>query len=184
MYGLVNKAIESLIRSRYGDDHWLRIERGAGIEIPQFIGMDAYPDEVTYALVGAASAELAVPAAELLEALGEYWTRYTASEGYGELLGLGGSTFKEFLLNLHNLHTHVALSFPNLTPPSFWCTDVTDGSARLHYHSTRDGLAPMVVGLLRGLGTRFDTEVDVVHDRRREAGAAHDEFQVTFRPRR
>lgn len=180
MYGLVNRAIEDMIRSEHGDETWHRVKERAGVEVDVFVSMQGYPDEVSYKLVGAASEVLGQPAASLLEAFGVHWTLYTAREGYGDLLRMGGSTFKEFMLNLHVLHTRVALSFPDLEPPSFWCTDVTDSSLRLHYQSKRQGLGPMVVGLVRGLGQMFDTAVTVRPAASREAGADHDEFLVTF----
>jgi hypothetical protein len=123
-----------------------------------------------------------VPAGDLLEAFGEYWTLYTARKGYGNILALAGSTFVDFVQHLDHLHAHVAMSFPELRPPSFWCTDVTDGSLRLHYRSTREGLAPMVVGLLRGLGKMFDTAITIEHVADRARGADHDEFQIGFTP--
>ena len=180
MYGLVNKAVADLVCSRYGEATWERIKRDAGVDVEVFVGMEDYPDDVTYRLVASASKVLSIPADTLLEAFGEYWTLYTAQEGYGELLRMGGTALKDFLLNLHNLHTHVALSFPKLKPPSFWCTEVNDGSLRLHYQSTRPGLTPMVVGLIKGLGKMFDTEVTVTQTQSRATGADHDEFLLRF----
>lgn len=180
MYGLVNKAIEDLISERFGLETWDRIKQDAGVEVEAFISMSDYPDEVTYNLVGAASRDLGVPADKLLEEFGEYWILYTAKKGYGELLRIGGSSLPDFLVNLHNLHTHVALSFPHLKPPSFWCTDVAAGSLRLHYQSERRGLAPMVVGLLRGLGKMFDTAVGIEQVQSCDDGSEHDEFLIRF----
>jgi len=180
MYGLVNRAIEDMIRREHGDETWQRVKQRAGVDVDAFVSMQGYPDEVSYKLVGAASEVLGQPAARLLEAFGAHWTLYTAREGYGDLLRMGGSTFREFMLNLHALHTRVALSFPDLDPPSFWCTDVTDSSLRLHYQSKRQGLGPMVVGLVRGLGMMFGTDVSVETAATREAGADHDEFLVIF----
>ena len=51
---------------------------------------------------------------------------------------------------------------------------------RRHYHSEREGLAPMVVGLLKGLGKRFETLVEVTHDKVRGEGSDHDEFVIHF----
>lgn len=183
MYGLVNKAIADLVCNRYGDEVWSAIKRTAGVDIDLFVSMEGYPDDVTYRLVAAASETLQVPAETLLEAFGEYWTLYTAQVGYGDLFRMGGTTFKEFMLNLHNLHTHVALTFPHLQPPSFWCTEITADSLCLHYQSTRPGLAPMVVGLVKGLGTMFETAVSVTQTRSSADGADHDEFSVRFEPR-
>lgn len=183
MYGLVNRAIEDLVRTRFGDARWEAVRQRARVTVPAFVGMQAYPDKVTYDLVGAASEELGVPADTLLEAFGEYWTLYTAREGYGPMLALGGTSFVEFLQNLDHMHAHVALSMPDLEPPSFWCTDVTDRSVLLHYKSHRAGLAPMVKGLVRGLGQMFDTEVRLEHLRGPADGADHDQFRIEYQPR-
>lgn len=180
MYGLVNKAMEDLIRSTHGDETWALVKRKAGVDTDVFLTMEPYPDSMSYGLVAAASEVLGRPAAELLEALGMHWTLYTAREGYGDLFRLGGATFKDFMLNLHMLHTRVALTFPKLEPPSFWCTHVTDGSLTLHYQSKRAGLGPMVLGLVKGLAIMYNTTVTVQPTRAREDGADHDEFLVTY----
>lgn len=182
MYGLVNQAVAELITERFGAEAWRRVRARAGVQEESFVSMGAYPDAVTYQLVGAASEELGIPANQLLEAFGEYWTLYTGAKGYGDLLRRGGRTFREFMLNLHDLHTHVLVAFPNLRPPSFWCTDVGDERLRLHYESDRPGLAPMVIGLVRGLGIMYDTDVTVVL-MERAADATHEQFDVRFTPR-
>lgn len=181
MYGLVNKAIEGLVRSRFGDATWESVLRRAHLDREGFISMDAYPDRMTYDLVAAASDVLNTPAAELLEAFGEYWITYTARHGYGSLLDAAGTTLAEFLLNLNDVHARLMLMAPDLRPPSFECTDVTDRSLLLHYRTEREGLLPMVKGLVRGLGARFGTPVTIEHTRvRGEGGADHDELLVTF----
>lgn len=180
MYGLVNQAVEELVTERFGAEAWNTIKQKAGVTDEMFLSMQAYPDSVTYGLVAAASETLKVPADQLLEAFGEYWTLYVGSRGYGQLFERAGRTFREFMLNLHDLHSNVAVGFPELKPPSFWCTDVTDDHLCLHYQSTRPGLAPMVVGLVRGLGTMYHTRVSVTHRVRKADGADHDEFDVAF----
>ena len=50
----------------------------------------------------------------------------------------------------------------------------------LHYYSSRAGLAPMVIGLLSGLGQMFNTEIDVRQTMSRDQGADHDVFSVKF----
>ncbi len=144
--------------------------------------MEAYPDDITHRLVKAASTVLGLSPQKIMQAFGEYWVQYTAEEGYGELMDMSGDNLVEFLENLDNLHARVGISFPKLQPPSFECTDVKEESLNLHYHSTREGLAPMVMGLVKGLGKRFDTEVDITQIQSREAGADHDEFLVKYKP--
>lgn len=180
MYGLVNKAIEDLICGQFGVDTWEVVKRKAGVEAEAFVSMESYPDDVTYNLVAAASEVLALSPEDVLKAFGEHWVLYTAREGYGELLKMSGKSFKEFLHHVDDLHAHVGLSFPNLMPPSFKCTENGDGSVALHYYSSRPGLAPMVIGLLNGLGKMFKTEIDVSQTMSREDGDDHDVFLVKF----
>ena len=163
MYGLVNQAIEDLIRSRDGDAVWTAIRERAKVRAESFLSMSEYPDSVTYDLVRAASEVLAQPPEAILEAFGEYWVLYTSKKGYGEMLEMAGSTLPEFLMNLDQLHTRLGVLMPHLQPPSFVCSEVSDRALTLAYHSKREGLAPMVVGLLRGLGKMFKTEVTVEH---------------------
>ena len=178
MYGLVNKAIESMVTSQFGEPTWQEILEASGAPAGGFISMDKYDDSITYDLVAAASKVLETEASELLEAFGEYWTKYTAEEGFGDLLDMSGSSFEDFLDNLDNMHARVALIFPSLEPPSFHGEKLGDGQYELHYHSERPGLAPMVVGMIRGLAARFDVPVLIEQVEARTDGADHDVFRV------
>jgi len=178
MYGLVNQAVEDFVRRGFGDEAWKRIRDKAGVNLEMFVSMDSYPDEVTYQLVGAASEVLGLEAAQILEAFGEHWVLYTAQEGYGQMLSMFGSSLEEFLLNLDNMHSHVGLTFPALRPPSFQVEGVDGGrSLLLHYRSERMGLAPMVIGLLKGLGRRFGEDVTVRQTAHRGLDD-HDVFRI------
>jgi hypothetical protein len=179
MYGLINKAVEGLVRSKFGDATWDRIRARAGLPDEPFLSMAQYEDQTTYDLVAAASVELGAPAEAILEEFGLYWIRYTAEAGYGELLKTVGRTLPEFLRNLDQMHTRVKLSFPQLRPPSFAVSDETATSLTLHYYSERAGLAPLVVGLLKGLGERFRLQLSVEH-RRVEDSTPHDAFTVRW----
>lgn len=176
MYGLVNLAIRSLVIESAGESQWHAIRAAAGVSEDRFIAMESYDDSVTTNLVAAASEVLGVPAPELLEKFGEYWTRYTAEEGYGALLHAAGDTFEEFISNLDDLHARVGLQMPNLRPPSF-ALEGGQGRWTLHYYSERRGLAPMVVGLLRGLAARFDLAIETEH-LESESSPGHDVFAI------
>lgn len=180
MYGLVNRAIEELVCNNFGEESWEAIRTEAGIDIEAFICMEPYPDEVTYKLVAAAGKILDLPAETILSTFGEYWTLYTAREGYGELLKMSGHTLPEFLHNLDNLHARVGLLYPELRPPSFQCTHVEEDGMLLHYRSVREGLAPLVVGLLQGLSKMFSTELAIEHLQKRSTDGDHDIFKLTY----
>lgn len=180
MYGLVNQALEDFVIQGFGDSAWDRVRQGAGINHDMFIAMDGYPDETTYKLVGAAAEVLGLDADQVLEAFGKHWVLYTAESGYGEMLAMFGSDLRSFLNNLDNLHSHVGMSFPALRPPSFTVEEI-EGNAGLllHYRSERAGLAPMVIGLLKGLGKRFSQKISVKQTAFRGADD-HDVFRIDY----
>ncbi|MEY3022465.1 MAG: hypothetical protein RIS86_1663 [Planctomycetota bacterium] len=179
MYGLINKAVEGLVRSKFGDETWDRIRTRAGLPDEPFVSMEQYPDKTTYDLVGAASAELGAPAEAILEEFGRYWVLYTAQVGYGELMKSAGRSLPEFLRNLDQLHTRVRLSFPDLKPPSFAVSAETESSLDLRYYSDRPGLAPLVVGLVKGLGERFGVTAEATVERV-EGDRPHDLLHIVW----
>lgn len=181
MYGLVNRAIQQMVTTQHGDEVWNRIKTIADLsDLDFFATYQAYPDDVTHRLVAAASEELGLTGEEIMQAFGEYWITYTASEGYEQLLESTGETLPEFLDQLDTLHARAGLSFPQLQPPSFRCEHAANQSMNLEYRSKRQGLAPMVIGLLHGLGKRFKTSVKVQQTASRDRGDAQDLFQVQY----
>ncbi|MFN6037283.1 MAG: heme NO-binding domain-containing protein [Bacteroidota bacterium] len=163
MYGLVNKAIQDLVCEKFGEDKWIEIKKMAGFEDDFFIGLQTYPDKLTYDLVKCASKVLGADASFVMEAFGEYWILYTANEGYSDMIDLAGDNLPDFLNNLDMLHTRVTSIMPNLVPPQFSTRNETSSSIELEYRSDREGLTPMVVGLLRGLGKKFNKECKISH---------------------
>ncbi len=182
MYGMVNNSMEDMVVRHHGEAMWERIKTRANVDIDVFISNDGYPDHVTYDLVGAASVELGLPHADILIAFGEHWVMHTALGHYGDMMWAGGRSLREFLLNLPMFHARVSLMYPDLRPPVFECTDLTETSLHLHYRSTRAGLEHFVVGLLRGLGQMYQTPVTVTALSSRATGADHDVFLVRWSP--
>jgi hypothetical protein len=180
MYGLVNKAIEELVIHKFGKESWESIRSKAGFHDVSFVSMQSYPDDVTYKLVGAASSVLQLQPEEILQAFGEYWVTYTASEGYGTLLDMAGNDLGQFLQNLDQLHSCVGHVMPNLKPPSFKCTDILNNSLVLHHYSSRAGLEHMIIGLIKGLGKRFNTTCSVELLETTSQGADHNVFKINW----
>jgi hypothetical protein len=180
MYGLVNQAVQELVVTNFGADKWEAIKRKAGVGVGAFERMETYPDDMTYKMVGAASEVLDLPPDAVMKAFGEFWVLYTGKHGYGHLFDIAGNSLRDFLFNLDNLHTRVGQSFPKLSPPSFRFDAVDEDTVRMHYHTNRPGLCPMVVGLLNGLAKRFETELTVDHQICSRQGAPHCEFVLTL----
>jgi Haem-NO-binding len=180
MYGVVNKSIEEFVVGAYGLDTWNDVLKRAEIEALVFISNEPYPDEITYRLIGAATAISGISTKDFLISLGHHWILKTGLNHYGALLSAGGHDLKEFLVNLNEFHMRVRLIFPELKPPDLSCTDVNGDSLKLHYRTHREGLGDFVIGLVQGLGALFRTPVSISLIESRAGGADHDVFEVKW----
>ena len=178
MYGMVNMALEWMVTEENGADSWNAIRQAAGLDAGGFVSMHAYPDAVTYDLVGHASTVLDEPAGDLLRRFGRAWVRFVSQQGYETLLAMAGQDVAEILENLNDLHTRVGLNFPELSPPSFRVTDREGTRLALHYVTERPGLDTFVVGLVEGLGEFKGEPVEIRRDDSRSDVEGHSVFDV------
>ena len=161
MYGLINSSLQSMIREKFGEETWNKVLSTSGVPEDSFLSMRSYEDAVTYDLVGASSAVLGAPAEDCLEMFGEWWVLETAAKSYGTLMDAAGQDLVQFLTNMNALHDRITGTFINYVPPEFRVESLEKGRHRIHYISTRQGLTPFVVGLLKGLAVRYDSELEI-----------------------
>lgn len=180
MYGIVNKAIEELVKVNYGEEKWQAVKNRSGIDVAYFLSSEPYDDSITYKLAAAVSEEMNISVDKVLEAFGEWWILRTGKEKYGGLMEAGGHSLKEFLINLPLFHNRIMLIYPKLTPPEFRISHVEENSLHIHYYSKRQGLQEFVRGLLQGLGKMYDTPVTIQLIESRNAGNDHEIFKVSF----
>ncbi|MEM6663104.1 MAG: heme NO-binding domain-containing protein [Pseudomonadota bacterium] len=178
MYGLVNQGIETFITEKFGAETWDKIKEEAGIPVEHFTAILTYDDAITYDLVGAISRVLDVDPNEALKLFGEYWPSFAKETAIGRLFDFSGSSFVEFLESLDDMHDRMIMSLPDLRPPSFEVEHLSDGRYLLHYRSEREGLAPMVIGLLHGLAADFGVMISVDHSAVKGSGHEHDQFTI------
>ena len=179
MYGMVNQAVEALVTERFGEDTWRRVQARAGVGDPLFVTMKQYPDSVTYGLVGAIAAETGAPVDDLLHAFGLYWIEFAQHGPWGKVMKSSGRDARELLGALDAMHARIALSFPELRPPSFRTREHPDGML-LEYHTDRPGLTRFVVGLVEGVGRMYGERVSAEPVSTRAGGAPFDSFLVRF----
>nr|KAG5699515.1 hypothetical protein BaRGS_020074 [Batillaria attramentaria] len=98
-----------------------------------------------------------------MEAFGTYFLTYLYSHGHDILLKTMGRNMISFLKNLQSLHASLNILYNvGLNAPDFRCIEHSDGSATLHYYSTRPGLHHIVVGLVTAVGRQlFEKDVQV-----------------------
>jgi len=177
MYGLVNKAIEDLVVSSAGEETWQKIKEHAALQELQFLDSYNYDDEVTYKLVASASEVLQQPAEDILHAFGKHWILYTGREGWASLFAASGDCMISFLQCLDDMHARVKVAMPEGRMPEFTLIE-KDDTYHFEYRSGRDGLAPMVGGIICGLAEQFDEAWHVDHiDSKESCGV--DRFLLT-----
>ncbi len=180
MYGIVNRAIEDLVRANFGDDKWDAVKKRSGVDVDYFLSNEPYDDDITFKLAGAVSEELNMPVKDVLGAFGEWWVLKTGKEKYGGLMEAGGHNLREFLVNLPMFHNRIMLMYPKLTPPEFQITHEEERSVHVHYFSKREGLQEFVRGLMYGLGKMYETPVEVTLLESRNDGKDHEIFKVSW----
>lgn len=180
MYGIVNKAIEDLVKTKFGEEKWEAVKECSGVDVDFFISNEPYDDEITYKLVGAVSEEMKMSHEEVLNAFGEWWVVKTGKEKYGGLMEAGGTSLREFLVNLPIFHNRVMLIYPKLTPPEFKVSHIEDRSIHVHYFSKRQGLQEFVRGLLQGLAKMYGVDARVELTQSRNDGSDHEVFKVSW----
>ena len=156
MYGLVNKAIKEFVITHYGNETWEETYKELELSENQFLSMESNPDEITFQIINSICDKSGYPQKELAEQLGEYFLTFAAKEGFEDLMELSGDTLPELLQNLNNLHFRVKTLMPNLNPPRFEVSELTEHSLKLHYYSSRDGFDIFLIGVLKGLAKRFN----------------------------
>jgi guanylate cyclase soluble subunit beta len=182
MYGLINNSLQEMIRERFGEEQWQAVLAASGVPEDSFLTMRSYDDSVTYSLAGAAAEVLGAPVEACMEMFGEYWVLETASKSYGMLLDAAGEDMVSFLRNMNALHDRITSTFLDYVPPQFYVEERGEHHL-IHYVSKREGLMSFVVGLLKGLAARFNSEVTILSQTEMDvASGTHAIFEVRITP--
>lgn len=180
MYGMVNEGIRSFIEQEHGAEMWLSICKSANVDTASFERMTSYDDSITYALVGAICQHTGLSADNVLKVFGTYWVEFAGSSNFGTFLRLAGNSFVSRIKGLDDMHDSILLSMPHLKPPSFEIEEIGEDTYLLDYYSERDGLAPMVIGLLYGLASETDEKVNIEQVTFKKEVTEPDQFRVTL----
>ncbi|MBD8488973.1 heme NO-binding domain-containing protein [Echinicola sp. CAU 1574] len=161
MYGIVNKAIEDLIITQYGEESWDNTKEQINLDIDFFLINQVYDDQLTFQLIEAAGNVIGKSQNELLKELGIWWIVKLSKERYGSLMTTGGQDLREFLINLPAFHTRVMMIYPKIQTPEFAITSISRNNIQLLYKSKRAGLVNFVYGMLIGLAKLFSSQVKI-----------------------
>jgi hypothetical protein len=179
MKGIINKGIQEMVEAKYGAEIWEKIKSLAGCEEPFFaIGLN-YPDDMTTALVKAASEVSGLSAETILLEYGKFMVPNTLKKYYPTYFVLAGSSPRQFLLNMDRIHDQATRSISNAMPPRFDYEELPNGRLLMHYNSNR-GLCIVLRGLILGVGDLFNQNLQVQEIACMHKGSRRCTMEVTF----
>lgn len=155
MYGLFHRAIREMVTQRLSPAAWQTIEQKLGLGAADFITARVYPDEQTIDLFSACADAFSIEINDFFEQFGIYWVGFAMTGPYRGVMQTTGNNLPEFIANLDRMHGTVRAAMPDARTPLFDVLDVQDDTLVVRYRSTREGLTPLVKGLLIGLLDHF-----------------------------
>jgi hypothetical protein len=156
------------------------VKEQAGCTEPFFAVSKDYPDEMSIALIKSAADISGLTAEEVMLEYGKYIVPNTLKESYPTYFKLGGSSARDFLLNMDRVHKHATRSILGATPPRFEYEELPDGRLIMHYYSKR-GLCTILRGLILGVGILFGENLEVKEIACAHKGASHCSMEVNFK---
>merc|ERR1711973_618605 len=96
---------------------------------------------------------------EFYEGMGVFFVALAQNLGYGMLLSSLGRCFRDFFVNLDNLHDYLKFTFPRMKAPSFFIAEEADTGMTMEYRSKRRGFQFYVQGQIKELSKNFATEI-------------------------
>jgi len=177
---MINRALLEMVVAENGPTTWAEVSRQAGVEGIVFLRNQFHPDALTFRIAHVACARLGEEPAAFLARFGRFFVRVADRLNYGDLFDLIGTTLPDFVRNLPNFHDRNALIFPELSAPSFRCSDVAERSLVLKHYSPYPEAASFLMGMLQGFAERFGMRVSVTHQERCTQESGFDRFLLQW----
>jgi hypothetical protein len=140
-----------MMASKLGASAWTELERKLGLGAADYITARVYDDEQTIAMCAAGAEALGQELPDFFFEFGAYWVQFAVSGPYRGIMQSTGATLPEFLANLDRMHNTIRAAMPQAQTPLFALLDHSGDSLLVEYRSPREGLEPLVSGLLTGL---------------------------------
>merc|ERR1719334_1394060 len=96
---------------------------------------------------------------EFYEGMGVFFVALAQNLGYGMLLSSLGRCFRDFFVNLDNLHDYLKFTFPRMKAPSFFIAEEAETGMTMEYRSKRRAFQFYVQGQIKELSKNFATEI-------------------------
>jgi predicted hydrocarbon binding protein len=176
MHGAIFTELQKFATSAFGAEVWRQVCDEAGVGPRVYLPVATYPDEEAIALVGAASELSGKPAAELLEAFGEYLVA-PLLRTYGSLVRPEWRTLDLLEHTESTIHRIVRVREPAAMPPELACERVSPDEVVIRYGSARR-LCPLAIGLIRGVAKHYSEPIEIRETACMSSGAPRCEIRA------
>jgi len=147
------------IKKSYGPGKWKQIQEKMEIKEDNFGVADIFPEGQILKMGKTAMKMLEMKDEEFYEGMGVYFVTLAADLGYGLMLQSVGRRFRDFFVNLDNLHDYLKFTFQRMKAPSFFIADETPDGMLMEYRSKRRGFQYYVQGQVKEISKNFALEI-------------------------
>jgi len=159
MYGIILQNMAEYIRKSYGDGKWKEIRTKLELETDDFGISDVFPEGQITKMGKTAMKILGMKDEEFYEGMGVYFVALASNLGYGMMLQCVGRRFRDFFVNLDNLHDYLKFTFQRMKAPSFFISSEDVSGMTLEYRSKRRGFHFYVQGQVKEISKNFAAEI-------------------------
>jgi len=147
------------IKKSYGPGKWKQIQEKMEIKEENFGIADIFPEGQILKMGKTAMKLLEMKDEEFYEGMGVYFVALATDLGYGLMLQSVGRRFRDFFVNLDNLHDYLKFTFQRMKAPSFFIADETPDGMLMEYRSKRRGFQYYVQGQVKEISKNFALEI-------------------------
>ncbi len=162
MHGFIILQLQKFAQQQAGPQAWDTLLREAKLPPKSYSPVRTYPDEEAFALVGAASRVLNLPASTILEAFGEFIAPELIRL-YGRLLQPEWKTLDVIEHTETLIHAAVRVGNPGAKPPVLECIRTTENELQIMYSSERQ-MCSLATGIVKSLARHFGETILVTDD--------------------
>jgi len=159
MYGLIIQNMVEYIRKSYGEGKWKEIKGKMEMTDDNFGISEIFPEGQVTKIGKTAMKILGVKDEEFYEGMGVYFVALATNLGYGTMLQCVGRMFRDFFVNLDNLHDYLKFTFTRMKAPSFFIALEDDLGMTMEYRSKRRGFHFYVQGQVKEISKNFAEEI-------------------------
>jgi len=183
MYGIIIQNMVEYIRKSFGDDKWKEVKKKMELTEDNFGVADVFPEGQATKIGKAAMKILGVKDEEFYEGMGVYFVTLASNLGYGMMLQCVGRNFRDFFVNLDNLHDYLKFTFTRMKAPSFFIAKEEDSGMTMEYRSKRRGFHFYVQGQVKEISKNFAAEIKKLEMEMKKQEVVFDTVVSTFEMR-